>query len=77
MSASEVPFSHDEDHDFHGDARGEQHDDSRPALSFAEFVPLEQEDPGPTNKGAIQAAILGALASLMIGIGIAILLVVF
>ena len=77
MSASEVPFSHDEDDDFLGNAPGEQHVDSRPALTFAEYVPLEQDDPLPANKGAIQAAILGALASLMIGTGIAILLVVF
>lgn len=77
MSASEVPFSHYEDDDFLDDAPREQHVASRPALTFGEYVPLEQDDPLPTNKGAIQAAILGAFASLMIGIGIAILLVVF
>jgi hypothetical protein len=77
MSASEVPYSYDEDPDFLGNAPRDQHVESRPVFTFAEYEPLEQDDVWPTNKGAIQAAILGAVASLMIGIGIAILIVVF
>lgn len=72
MPASESSQFYDDDN-----RKGSEEDDDAPKLSYVEYKPRNGDPGWPTTGWALQAAVVAALAAVLIGTGIAILIAIF